>query len=53
MRASPASEWEALPTEDVDRNKFSLPVHFAKYLARRSAVAIREADRFGALIAIL
>lgn len=45
MRASPASEWEALPTEDVDRNKFSLPVHFVKHLAKRSAVDIRELDR--------
>ena len=45
MRASAASEWEAAPTEDVDRNKHSLPVHFVKYLAQRNAELIRADDR--------
>lgn len=45
LRASSSAEWEAQPTEDVDRNKFALPVHLAKHLAKRTAALIREDDR--------
>ncbi|EKM60231.1 uncharacterized protein PHACADRAFT_132721 [Phanerochaete carnosa HHB-10118-sp] len=45
LRASPSAEWEAVPTEDVDRAKFALPVHLAKHLAKRTAALIRDDDR--------
>ncbi|EKM60232.1 uncharacterized protein PHACADRAFT_203479 [Phanerochaete carnosa HHB-10118-sp] len=41
----PASEWEGSPTEEVDSNRMSMPLHFQKGLAQRGAAMIQHLDK--------